>query len=104
MLRPRRPGRPADLPPAIAQALGVPSTNAERQAEFRRRHLQDVDGDCARLNAIVSITAKAKLDRLARHYGVTRRAMLESLLAEAEQEAVSGMKRSEERTYFDDHS
>ena len=100
MPRPHRNRRLTGLPPAIAQALGVPSGNATRQAAYRQRHLQDVDGDCARLNAVVSITAKAELDRLARHYGLTRRAMFESLMADAECEVVAGLTSREQRVYF----
>ena len=63
------------------------ATNAERQRAYRQRHLQDVDSIGARLNLVVSVQAKAQLGRLARHHGVSQRAMLERLLAEAEQAA-----------------
>ncbi|MBK7520108.1 MAG: hypothetical protein IPJ33_19600 [Gammaproteobacteria bacterium] len=60
------------------------ATNAERQRAYRQRHLQDVDGSGERLNMVVSVQAKAQLGRLARHHGISQRAMLERLLAAAE--------------------
>ena len=71
------------------------ATNAERQRAYRQRHLQDVDSIGARLNLVVSVQAKAQLRRLARHHGISQRAMVERLLAEAEQ-ASAGAAR-----YFD---
>lgn len=59
-------------------------TNAQRQAEYRHRHLVAEDGGAERLNLLVSVPAKRKLERLAACYGVTQRAMLERLLTEAE--------------------
>ena len=60
------------------------ATNAERQRAYRQRPLQDVDGSGERLNMVVSVQAKAQLGRLARHHGISQRAMLERLLAAAE--------------------
>ena len=60
------------------------ATNAERQRAYRQRHLQDVDGSGERLNMVFSVQAKAQLGRLARHHGISQRAMLERLLAAAE--------------------
>lgn len=62
------------------------ATNAERQRAYRQRHLQDVDGAGERLNMVVSVQAKAQLGRLASHHGISQRAMLERLLAEAERQ------------------
>ncbi len=63
-------------------------SNAERQRAYRERQLQDVEGGGERLNTILSVQAKAQLERLARHYGCTQRAVLERLLSEAEAAAV----------------
>ncbi len=57
------------------------ATSAERQAAYRQRHLQDVDGHGERLNMVISVQAKAQLKRLARHAGITQRSMLEPQLA-----------------------
>jgi hypothetical protein len=48
------------------------ASNADRQARYRQRHL--AEGTATRLNMVVSAHAKAAIARLARHYGVTKRA------------------------------
>ncbi len=50
------------------------TTNAERQASYRRRHANAGGG---RINHAVSAHAEAGRRRLAKHYGATQRAMLE---------------------------
>lgn len=75
-------------------------SNAERQRQYRQRHLADVDGQGHRLNLVVSVPAGAQLERLAKHYGVTKRAMIERLLAEAEGDLVDSMKPKARRDYF----
>ena len=61
------------------------ATNREHQAAYRRRHLHSPETiDAARVNLVVSLAAKAALRRLARHYSVSQRAMLEKLVADAE--------------------
>jgi hypothetical protein len=58
--------------------------NRRRQAEFRQRHLKDDGASRERLNMLISFQAKRRLERLAFYSGVTQRAMLERLLAEAD--------------------
>ena len=76
--------------------------NAARQAAYRARHLQDVNGDGERINAVVSVAAKAQLGRLARHYGVTKRAVLDRLLRDAEGAALDGVEPAMQRAYYRD--
>ena len=67
------------------------SANAEAQARYRAKHLHAPETiDAARINQVVGISAKAQLERLARHYGVSQRAMLEKLLQEAERAVNDG--------------
>jgi hypothetical protein len=75
-------------------------SNASRQAAYRKRHLQAVDGQGARLNMVVTISARAQLTRLAAHYGVTQRDCLARLLADAERKAVKGLGAAAERDYY----
>jgi hypothetical protein len=70
----------------------VRKSGAQRQAEYRQRHLRDETGALERINLVVPIAAKRQLERLACCYGVTQRAMLEKLLAEAEHSAISGKR------------
>lgn len=74
------------------------ATSAERQAAFRQRHL--AEGNAERLNVIVDVSAKRQLERLARHRGTTQRAVIETLLAEAERRATARMQPAAEGEYF----
>jgi hypothetical protein len=76
-------------------------SNAERQREYRARHLQDAEGTGERINAVVSLSAKRSLERLASCYGVTQRAMLEQILAEAEDALLCQLSSGKQSKYFD---
>jgi hypothetical protein len=52
-------------------------SNAQRQSDYRVRHLKDVDGQAERLNLLVNLHAKRALERLAACYAVTQREVLE---------------------------
>lgn len=67
----------------------MPTTPAERQRAYRQRKISE--GTDARLDVVVSASTAAALQRLARHHGTSQRAMLEQVLADAEQAAVAGM-------------
>ena len=105
------PGGPssAPLPGNINEARHEPAknttagrlANARRQATYKKRHLLDVDGMGERLDQIVSVHAKRQLERLARHYRVTLRAMLERLLLDADREVTAGMGSVDYDTYAD---
>jgi hypothetical protein len=75
-------------------------TNAQRQAVYRKRHLQDVDGQGEHLNMVVPIHAKAQLMRLAAHYGVTQREPLARVLVEAESIVLEGLSPASEKACF----
>lgn len=49
---------------------------------------------------VVTVQAKAQLERLARHYSVTQREALARVLATAERMVVDGLGRGEEKLYF----
>jgi hypothetical protein len=76
------------------------NSNTARQAAYRQRHLHDVDGQAERLNMVVNVQAKAQLERLARHYGVTQREALARVLADAERQVVDALSRADERSYY----
>jgi hypothetical protein len=76
-------------------------SNAERQAAYRQRHLKDPNGDLERLNFMVSLSAKRKLERLAACYGITQRRLLEEALAEAERRALDALPAEAQVDYYD---
>ncbi len=65
------------------------STASARQAAYRVRHLKE-GSDC-RLDMVVSATTAAALARMARHRGVSRRAVLEAAVAAAERLVLDGL-------------
>ena len=70
-------------------------TNAERQRRYREAHRED-----GRLNTYWSASSDAALGRLAAHRGLTRKAMLEALVAEAEAQLVRGWPLNERQRYY----
>jgi hypothetical protein len=59
-------------------------TAAQRQADYRQRHLQGENAAQARLNTLIDAAAKAQLERLAKYHGLNQRSLLEALLNQAE--------------------
>lgn len=77
------------------------ATGAERQASYRRRHLDEIDSlDSARLNMIVPTTTKRALERLAIRYAVTQRTMLMRIVEDAERAVTSDLSSAELRRYY----
>ena len=70
--------------PTQPQSKAQPRSNAQRQADYRQRHLQSEDHNLQRLSLMVDLHAKLALQRLARCYGVTQRSMLEGLIMQAQ--------------------
>lgn len=71
-----------------APSLRQPSNNAQRQADYRTRHLKSADGQLERLNLMIDLHAKRALERLAGCYGVTQKSMLERLIRQAQEVAL----------------
>ena len=81
-------------------------TNAQRQAEYRRRNARaGLDPDLAdreplaRLNTVLDVSSAAALTRLATHYGLSKRAMLEQLIDQAEHDLVTS-RDADTGTYY----
>lgn len=75
-------------------------SNAQRQAEFRARHLKEEGGQGERLNMVVDLHAKAALDRLAACYGVTKRKALEMIIAGAERSMLDCLPMAQHDDYY----
>lgn len=77
-------------------------TNAENQAAYRAR--RDDRGKCGevRLDTWLDRIAAMKLERISRHYGITRRAALERLLTEEDDRICDAFDTGEEsQAYLD---
>ena len=70
----------------VTQPMAQPhrKTNAQRQADYRTRHLKDENAQLERLSLLVDLHAKRALGRLACCYGVPQRALLARLLMRAD--------------------
>lgn len=64
-------------------------TAAERQKEYRARR-NEGEGD-RRLNSWITVGADLALERLALHNGLTKRAMLERLILDADGSVQAGL-------------
>lgn len=82
--------RTPELPGLVKRgrpATGKAKTTAERQAAYRARKRWSagrVDSE-VRLNTMIAFRASSSLERLAFHYGVTKKEALERLLLEADE-------------------
>ncbi len=75
-------------------------TNAQRQAAYRARRADAGGGQGdKRHNGWISTKADLALNRLARHHGLTRRAMLERLIQDADEAVGHGMTDEEFEAY-----
>jgi hypothetical protein len=75
----------------------MPETDAQRQATYRRgRSMAGSCGD-SRLNTWVSTSAHLALERLARHDGVTQRAMLERLIKTQDDLVLASLNSTHDR-------
>ena len=91
--------------PIKVPSKGQPRSNAQRQADYRQRHLQSEDGHLQRLSLMVDLHAKLALQHLAHCYGVTQRSMLEGLIMQAQHLAVDeavAMSPDGHADYFDE--
>jgi hypothetical protein len=52
-------------------------TGAERQARYREKHMESVEGDKERAQFIFEIGTKKRLARIARHHGLSVTALIE---------------------------
>lgn len=76
--------------------------NAERQRQYRKRHLHADDSQGERLNMIISFHAKWALARMAAYHNKTQKALLEQLLLDAESRLVRKLPPKKQHEYYDD--
>lgn len=61
--------------------------SSQRQANYRKCHLKEIDGD-KRLDMVITLKAKSALERLVSCYRVTKKQLIEQLLLDKENEAL----------------
>lgn len=77
-------------------------TNAEIQAAYRRNrpYARNFDGEM-RLNTWVLSSAKMALSRMALHFGVSEKALLERLILDEQERLTRGMTDEEFDRYYE---
>lgn len=76
-------------------------TNAERQKEYRAGRARAGENGELRINTFVTTSAALTLKRLAKHYAVTQRAMLERLIEDAHNATTVAMDDAQFQQYLD---
>ena len=79
----------------------APKTNAQNQAAHRQRHLKDERSTSTRIDILIDQSAKLALKRMATHYRVSRRAMLEKLTNDAQTALLATMDADSQTAYYD---
>ncbi len=80
------------------------TSNAQRQRNYRDRHLKQTGEEhemLERINQMVSLVAKDSLKRLASYYGVTQRTLLERAIKETENNLLDTMPDEQHNDYYD---
>ena len=75
-------------------------TNAQIQAAYRARHCQDAQS-ARRLDLVIDADSLTALKRMAAHYRVTQRAMLQKLINEAQTALLHTMDGRQQDAYYD---
>ena len=75
-------------------------SNSEKQARYIARHLGP-DGEKVRVGLILSATARAQMDRLARRKGYTLTTLVEELVARAERRVTTKLSGKALKRYLD---
>ena len=77
-------------------------SNAERQARYKKTRYQANNGDGEyQLNCWITSQAKFALKRLAKHHGMTQRAVLEWLLTESDETTFRALNEEQQDEYLE---
>ncbi len=77
-------------------------SNAERQARYKKTRYQANNGDGEyQLNCWITSQAKFALKRLAKHHGMTQRAVLEWLLTESDETTFRALNEEKQDEYLE---
>lgn len=79
-------------------------SNAQRQRNYRDRHLKQTGEEykmLERINQIVSLVTKNRLKCLAYYYGVTQRTILERAIEDADHKLLDTLPNEQRNDYYD---
>ena len=83
------------------KGMMMAQSNAQIQAAYRARHLKDEGGTSSRLDLVIDNAAKMALTRMAAHYRVSQRAMLQTLITGAQTALLDTMASDQQAAYYD---
>ena len=75
-------------------------SNKQIQSAYRARHLKAIEGTGARLDVLIDDSSKTALKRMATHYRVTQRAMLQTLIDEHHKLLTHDMDDAQHKAFF----
>ena len=75
-------------------------SNAQIQAAYRARHYKD-GVTARRLDLVIDADAQTALKRMAAHYRVTQRAMLQTLISDTQKALLTTLDSTQQDAYFD---
>ena len=75
-------------------------TNKQIQSAYRARHLKAIEGTGARLDVLIDDSSKTALKRMAAHYRVTQRAMLQILIDDAHKQLIANMDDDQHKAFY----
>lgn len=76
-------------------------TNAQRQAKYRERQLKDGNGAGTRIDLVLEDNGYMALRRLAKHSGLTIKALITRLAMREQQRVTANMSAEEYSAYSD---
>ena len=76
-------------------------TNAQIQAAYKARHLKDESGTSERLDVLIDSSAKLALKRLAAHYRVSQRSLLQTLISDKQTTLLETMDSGQQDAFYD---
>lgn len=76
-------------------------TNAENQAAYKARHLKNEAGTSERLDVLIDQSAKLALKRLAAHYRVSLRVMLQTLIEDKQSALLDTLSGDQQTAFYD---
>jgi hypothetical protein len=79
----------------------VKSANARRQERYREKHFKGEDSTLSHLNVNIDMHAKLRLERLAAHYAVTQKLVLEKMIENSERRILEKLSEEQTKQYFD---
>ncbi len=75
-------------------------SNKQIQSAYRARHLKAIEGTGARLDVLIDDSSKTALKRMAAHYRVTQRAMLQRLIDDHHKLLTANMDDEQHKAFY----